>query len=106
MQRELVAIPAYWTVGETIDFMRASPDLPEDFYDLFVVDPRHRPVGTVSLFRVLRNRRSIRNSDIMSTELSPLPVAMDQQELARDLSQQALVSAPVHTKRTRLNYQR
>ena len=39
MQRELVAVPAFWTVGETIDYMRGSPDLPDDFYDLFVVDP-------------------------------------------------------------------
>src|SRR3546814_19650096 len=66
MQRELVAIPAYWTVGETIDFMRASPDLPEDFYDLFVVDPRHRPVGTVSLSRVLRNRSEEHTSELQS----------------------------------------
>jgi len=95
MQRDLVAVPAYWTVGETIDFMRASPDLPDDFYDLFVVDPRHRPVGTVSLSRVLRNRRAIRIDDIMSTDISPLPVSMDQEELARVFRQQDLVSAPV-----------
>ena len=95
MQRDLVAVPAYWTVGETIDFMRASPDLPDDFYDLFVVDPRHRPVGTVSLSRVLRNRRAVRIDDIMSTDLTPLPVSLDQEELARVFRQQDLVSAPV-----------
>src|SRR5690606_3057167 len=95
MQRDLVAVPAYWTVGETIDFMRASPDLPTDFYDLFVVDPRHRPVGTVSLSRVLRNRRPVRIGDIMATDITPLPVAMDQEELARVFRQQDLVSAPV-----------
>ncbi|MFN4087978.1 MAG: magnesium transporter [Alphaproteobacteria bacterium] len=95
MQRDLVAVPAYWTVGETIDFMRASPNLPDDFYDIFVVDPRHRPVGTVSLSRVLRNRRPVRIADIMASDLTPLPVSMDQEELARVFRQQDLVSAPV-----------
>src|SRR3546814_5864026 len=95
MQRGLVAIPAYWTVGETVDFMRASPELPDDFYDLFVVDPRHRPVGTVSLSRVLRNRRAVRISDIMASDLTPLPVSMDQEELSQVLRQQDLLSEPV-----------
>jgi len=54
MQRELVAVPAHWTVGETIDFLRARDDLPDDFYDLFVVDPAHRPVGAVPLSRASR----------------------------------------------------
>ena len=45
MQRDLVAVPSYWTVGETIDFLRASGDLPDDFYDLFIVDPKHTPIG-------------------------------------------------------------
>ena len=45
MQRELVAIPSHWTVGETIDFLRSEKELPDDFYDLFVVDETHKPVG-------------------------------------------------------------
>ena len=47
MQRDVVAVPGFWTVGETIDFLRRSRGLPDDFYDLFVVDPAHRPAGTV-----------------------------------------------------------
>ncbi len=49
MQRDFVAVPIFWTVGQTIDFMRESDGLPQDFYDIFVVDPRHRPIGTVPL---------------------------------------------------------
>src|SRR3546814_16369491 len=65
------------------------------FYVRCAADPRHRPGGTVSLSRGVRNRRAIRISDIRSTELSSLPVAMDQEELARVFRQQDLVSAPV-----------
>ena len=56
MQRKLVAVPSYWTVGETIDFLRASDDLPDDFYDLFIVDPAHKPIGAVPLSRAMRTQ--------------------------------------------------
>ena len=102
MQRELVAVPAFWTVGETIDYMRGSPSLPDDFYDIFVVDPRHRPVGTVPLSRILRNRRPVKIDDIMDPDVSPLPVSMDQEELAFVFRQQDLVSAPVVDENGRL----
>ena len=54
MQREFVAVPTFWKVGEVIDFLRESDDLPDDFYDVFVVDPRHRLIGYVALNRILR----------------------------------------------------
>ncbi|MGH6958981.1 MAG: magnesium transporter, partial [Dongiaceae bacterium] len=95
MQRELVAVPAYWTVGETVDFLRASQDLPDDFYDLFIVDPAHRPVGTVPLSRAMRTKRPVRLTDIMETELRTVPVTMDQEAVAYMFRQYALVSAPV-----------
>src|SRR5262249_2546383 len=48
MRRELVAAPPHWTVGQTIDFMRAAANLPDNFYEILVVDPRHRPIGTIA----------------------------------------------------------
>ena len=62
MQRDFVAVPAFWTVGETIDYMREADDLPNDFYDIFVIDPRHRAIGTVALSHVLRSKRPVRIS--------------------------------------------
>lgn len=95
MQRGFVAVPAFWTVGETIDFLRESDDLPDDFYDIFVVDPRHRAVGIVSLSHVLRSQRPVRISEIMKTEIVPIPATMDQEEVAWVVKQHDLVSAPV-----------
>jgi len=96
MQRDLVAVPQFWTVGKTLDFLRASgDDLPEDFYDIFVVDPLHRVVGAVPLSRVMRQKRSVRISDIASEDLHTIPVTMDQEEVANLFRQYALVSAPV-----------
>ena len=95
MQRALVAVPASWTVGETIDFLRASHDLPDDFYDLFIVDAAHKPIGTVPLSRAMRTKRPVKLTDIMETELRTVPVDMDQEEVAYMFRQYALVSVPV-----------
>ena len=95
MQRDLVAVPTFWTVGETIDYLREADSLPSDFYDIFVVDPGHRPVGTVALSHVLRARRPVPMQDLARREIVAMPVAMDQEEVAYIFAQKDLVSAPV-----------
>ena len=95
MQREVVAVPEYWTVGQAIDWLRAKPDLPDDFYDVFLVDPRFRVVGDVPLGRLLRSRRAVPLVDIRYKELRSFPAETDQEEVARAFSRYALVSAPV-----------
>ena len=95
MQREFVAVPTFWKVGEVIDFLRESDDLPDDFYDVFVVDPRHRLIGYVALNRILRTKRPVPVRDIMVGDFVSVPVEMDQEEVAYVFAQQDLVSAPV-----------
>lgn len=95
MQRESVPVPSYWTVGETIDHLREARNLPEQFYDVYVVDPRHRPVGRLSLARLLRSKRPMRLRDIVEGEVHPVTVTMDQEEVAFLFRQHNLVSTPV-----------
>ena len=95
MRREVVAIPAVWTVGETIDYMRSDAEMPDDFYDLIVVDPTHRPLGMLPLSRILRTRRPELITRIMDEEFRPIPVTMDQEDVAFLFRQYALVEAPV-----------
>ena len=95
MQRATVVVPAYWTVGETIDYLRADTSLPDVFFDIFAVDPRHRPVGSLPLSRILRSRRPVALAEIMDDEPVVLSVSMDQEEAAFLFRQQDLTSAPV-----------
>lgn len=95
MQRELVAVPAYWSVGETIDYLRASTSTPEEFYDLYVVDPRHRPIGKIGLSRLVRAKRSVRLRELMDDESTTVPVTADREEVAFLFRQHDLMSAPV-----------
>jgi len=95
MQTEFVSAPAQWTVGDAIDFARSAEDLPDDFYELFVVDDGRRPIGTVPLSRVLRTRRPETLGALMDTQVHPVPVATDQEDVALLFRQYGLVSAPV-----------
>lgn len=95
MQREFVAVPEYWLVGQTIDYLRATPDLPDEFYDIFIVDPRMRPVGGVPVSRVLRSNRAVPLRELRLKEIRAIPATTDQEEVAFLFRQYGLVSAPV-----------
>lgn len=95
MQRELVTVPEHWTVGQTIDFLRTNAALPNSFYDIFVIDPARRPLGKLSLSRMLRSKRPVLVKDIMLKDFHKVPVVMDQEDVAMLFRQYGLVSAPV-----------
>ena len=95
MQRDLVAVPEHWTVGQAIDYLRKQDDLTTDFWEVFVVDPAHKPVGTCALSWILRTPRGIAMSDVMQREQTLIPVDMDQEEVALRFQKYALISAAV-----------
>ncbi|HEX7693029.1 MAG TPA: magnesium transporter, partial [Sphingomonas sp.] len=95
MQRDLVAVPEHWTVGDVIDYLRADDELTTDFWEVFVVDPSHKPVGTCQLSWILRTQRSIAVADVMQREQTLIPVDMDQEEVALRFQKYALISAAV-----------
>ena len=95
MQRDLCAVPEHWTVGQVIDYVRSTEDLPDDFWEVFVVNPAHHPVGTCKLSLILRTPRKTPVRDIMQREQTLIPVDMDQEDVALRFQKYALVSAAV-----------
>jgi len=95
MNREVATVPSYWSVGQTIDYMRSDADLPTTFYDIYVVGPSYRPIGAVPVSRLLRTDRPVPISEIMDTDLKLIPAAMDQENVAFLFRQYGLASAPV-----------
>ena len=95
MQRSFVAVPVYWNIGQIIDYLRDEDDLPEEFYEIFVVDHNRKPLGTVPLNRAMRAKRPIVVGDIMDKEPKIVPVDMDQEDVAYVFRQYDLTSAPV-----------
>ena len=82
MQTELVSVATDWTVGRTIDFLREEEDLPEEFLDLFVVDSNEKPVGVISLSRILRSPRKTLMREIVDETQVIVPAEMLQEEVA------------------------
>ncbi|CAN5151269.1 magnesium transporter [soil metagenome] len=95
MQREVMAAPAFWTIGDTIDHIRRQgDDLPELFFDIYVVDPVNRPVGGLPISRLLRSPRSAKLTDVMEP-INEIAVDQDQEEVAYIFEKYHLISAPV-----------
>src|SRR5215212_7859222 len=95
MQRDLCAVPEHWKVGQVIDYLRSTKDLPTDFWEVFVVSPDHHPVGTCKLSTILRTPRGQPVTGIMAREQTLIPVDMDQEDVALRFQKYALVSAAV-----------
>jgi magnesium transporter len=95
MQRDLIAVPEHWKVGQVIDYLRSGEELANDFWEVFVVSPAHHPVGTCKLSTILRSPRATSVASIMIEEQTLIPVDMDQEDVALRFQKYALVSAAV-----------
>ncbi|CCV07613.1 Magnesium transporter [Mesorhizobium metallidurans STM 2683] len=102
MQTEFVAVPPFWTVGQTIDYMREDQDLPDRFSQIFVIDPSFKLLGAIDLDQILRAKRSVKVEEVMHETRHAIPATMDQEEAAREFEQYDLLSAAVVDENERL----
>jgi len=103
MQRTMVAVPQFWTVGKTLDYLRVAKDsLPDNFYDIIIVDAMHHVVGEVPAGKILKAQRTARMSDLALDNFHPVKAETDQEDVAHLFRREALVSAPVVNEDNRL----
>ena len=95
MQAEFITVPKDWTVGQTIDYMRETPDLPHRFYEIYVVDGAKRWQGAIPLDLLLRSRRPVPLTDLIEEDRRRVSVEDAQEEVARLFGKYNLVAAPV-----------
>ncbi|MCW1382615.1 magnesium transporter [Novosphingobium sp. KCTC 2891] len=95
MSRDFIAVPEHLTVGDLIDYLRDDRNLATEFWEVFIVDPKHRPVGTCMLSWILRAPRHVALSDVMKRDQTLIPVTMDQEEVALRFQKYALISAAI-----------
>ena len=96
MQREFVAVPQFWTVGKTLDYLRAANEtLPDEFYDIIIIDPAYHVTGKISLNKLIRASRAEKIESLTLGETHPIPAIMDQEEVAQIFRNEGLTSAPV-----------
>ncbi len=102
MQREIVMGPEHWTVGQAIDFLRNTDDLPEQFYHIVLVNPRHEPTGNVTLGRIMGSRRETKLADIAEESFRTFVADEAEADVAYAFNQYHLISAPVVDEHGRL----
>ena len=102
MQTEFIAVPPSWTVGHAIDHMRETIDLPDRFFELYVVDEGRRLLGAVGLDRLLRTKRPVPIAELMDPDRRRVSATEDQEEVARQFERYNLVAAPVVDESERL----
>jgi len=95
MQREVVWVPEHWTVGNTIDQLRSTEDLPDQFYHVVLVDPSMTPIGQVTLGRLMSSKRSTKLTEIAEETFQVIPVTQHEDDVAYAFNQYHLISAPV-----------
>jgi magnesium transporter len=95
MRRDVVALPMFWNVGQTIDYLRGSEDLPKEFYAVFVVDPGHKPLGMISLGDILRSKRDVKLQSLVDGEPTTVLGETDQEEVSYLFQQYGLSEVAV-----------
>ena len=95
MQTDFIAVPQDWNVGQAIDHMRDTPDLPERFYEIYAIDAAQRWHGAIALDALLRSDRQVALADLVDEDRRKVSVLDDQAEVARLFGKYNLVAAPV-----------
>lgn len=102
VQKNVITVPGAWTVGQVIQFLRSEEELPPEFYEIFIMDPLHHPIGMVSLSQLIRTHDRVPVSEIMDTDPKVVPADIDQEEVAHMFRQYDLTSVGVVDENGRL----
>jgi magnesium transporter len=96
MSTNVVSISASWTIGKTLKFLRQKKELlPDDIYEVYILDSKRKPIGTLNLNTIVRSSSSTTVKDIMNTQFKTIPIDTDQEEIALGFRQNNLIAAPV-----------
>lgn len=102
MQQELVAVPSFWKVGDVLNYIQKSATIPDIFYEVYVVNPKHKVLGAVTISKLLKYGHNVALKTIMKREIKTIPATMDQEEVAYFFRHYHLVSAPVEDESGRI----
>ncbi len=102
MQSSFISVPPFWSVGRTIDYLRDTKDLPDDFLEIYIIDPTYSPVGVVHLAEMLRAQRTNTMEALQHEDFYIIQAETDREEVALLFERYNLVTAPVVDEDSRL----
>ncbi len=95
MQAELLAVAQEATIADTIKHVREYGKELEGLANIFVVNSDQQVVGQLSLRRLILSEPTDTVLQVMDTSVRTIPVAMDQEDVAKMFQKYDLLSAPV-----------
>lgn len=95
MRRDFVSLPSYWTVGQAIDFFMTTKELPEKFYDIYVVNATYKPIGSISLGELLKAGREPSLESLADEDFHPISIEESHSEIAYKFEHYRMNSVPV-----------
>ncbi len=102
IHKNMVIAPYYWTINELIEFLRNYKKIPEKFHQIFIINSKLEPIGSVNLSKVIFNSGQTTIKEIMSQDIKIIKTGVDQEEVARIFKDYSLLSAPVVNKRGKI----
>ncbi|MDG7055588.1 MAG: magnesium transporter [Wolbachia endosymbiont of Menacanthus eurysternus] len=102
IHKNMVIAPYYWTINQLTEFLRNYRKIPETFHQIFVINSKLEPIGSVNLNKVISHSGETTIKEIMSQEIKIIKTGVDQEEVARIFKDYSLLSAPVVNKRGKI----
>ncbi len=95
MNTDTITVRSDVTIDVVLRYLRLKGELPEATDKLYVVDRNEKVTGEISLTQLLTVDPSRRIDEIMSSDITTIPVDMDETEVAKLFERHDWVSAPV-----------
>jgi magnesium transporter len=96
MRKKIISIPKHWNIAKITSFCYENKAiLSDDFYKIYVVDHRHKPIGSLLISRLLTHHSKEIAADIMNKEVMAINTDMNEEEVALLFHKYGIVSAPV-----------
>ncbi|BAO99576.1 magnesium transporter [Wolbachia endosymbiont of Cimex lectularius] len=102
IHKNMVIAPYYWTINQLTEFLRNYRKIPETFHQIFVINSKLEPIGSVNLNKVISHSGETTIKEIMSQDIKIIKTGVDQEEVARIFKDYSLLSAPVVNKRGKI----
>lgn len=102
MQQELVAVPSFWKVGDLLNHFQKSELLPDNFYEVYIINPKYKILGSVTLDKLLQHGRQVPLKNIMRKEVKKLAAGLKKEEVVFLFRRYHLISAPVEDESGRI----
>lgn len=95
MTSDYAVLPVDCTVEQALAHLRATAPDAETIYQVYLLDPRHRIAGTVSLRELILARSQTQIADLMTRDPVTASVETPQEEVARLIARYDLLALPI-----------